>query len=74
MVVVTNMQKGETRAMFMKVKKEPTRAEKLKFLLVLVTQHVSGIIMPIIRSTIKGRQTAYGVQHWRCCSRLEERR
>jgi hypothetical protein len=29
----------------------------------LVSQHVSGIIMPIIRRTIQSRQTAYGVQH-----------
>jgi hypothetical protein len=37
----------------------------------LVTQYVSGIIMPIIRRTRQSRQIAYGVQHWPCCNRLE---
>jgi hypothetical protein len=40
----------------------------------LVSQHVSGIIMPIIRITVKKADNAYGVQPWPCCSRLEEKR
>jgi hypothetical protein len=38
-------------------------------LLGMVSKHVSGIIMPIIRT-----DNTYGVQHWPCCSRLEEKR
>jgi hypothetical protein len=58
----------------MKVKKEPTRCRKFEVFIGVINSHFSGIIMPIIRSTRKSRQTAYGVQHWPCCSRLEERR
>jgi hypothetical protein len=43
-------------------------------LLMLVTQYVSGIIMPIIRSTEVNQQTAYDVQGWSCCVRLAEKR
>jgi hypothetical protein len=62
------------RAILMKVRKEPTRCRNVEVLLVLITQHVSDIIMPIIRRTTQSRQSAYGVQHWLCCNRLEERR
>jgi len=35
------------------------------FIIKLLSQHVSGIIMPIIRRT-RPRTTAYGVLHWLC--------
>jgi hypothetical protein len=44
-----------------------------KMIYLLVSQHVSGIIMPIIRRTVQNNN-AYGVQHWLCCSRLVEKR
>jgi hypothetical protein len=44
-----------------------------KMMYLLVSQHVSGIIMPIIRRMVQ-TDNAYGVQHWPCCSRLQEKR
>jgi hypothetical protein len=40
----------------------------------LLAQHVSGIIMPIVRSKEMNQQTAYDVQHWSCCVRLAQKR
>jgi hypothetical protein len=34
-----------------------------KMMYLLVSQHVSGIIMPIIRRMVKKTDNAYGVQH-----------
>jgi hypothetical protein len=44
-----------------------------KMMYLLVSQHDSGIIMPIIRRMVQ-TDNAYGVQHWPCCSRLVEKR
>ena len=41
-------------------------ATNLMFIIKLISQHVSGIIMPIIRRT-RPCTTAYGVLHWLCC-------
>jgi hypothetical protein len=41
-------------SVFVKEQKEPSRCSSVEVLLMLVTQHVSGIIMPIIRSTRRG--------------------
>jgi len=40
-------------------------ANNLMFIIKLLSQHVSGIIMPIIRRT-RLCTTAYGVLHWLC--------
>jgi len=48
------------------VKKENQQdAINLMFILKLLSQHVSGIIMPIFRRT-RLRSTAHGVLHWLC--------
>jgi len=47
-----------------RVKREkPTDATNLMFVIKLLSQHVSGIIMPTIRRT-RPCVTAYGVLHW----------
>jgi hypothetical protein len=47
-----------------KVKNQPD-ATHMKFIQCSLAQHVSGIIMPIIKSTIQWT-TAFDVQHWYC--------
>ena len=46
-------------------REKPTDATNLMFIIKRLSQHVSGIIMPITRRT-RLCTTAYGVLHWLC--------
>jgi len=46
-------------------REKPTNPTNLMFIIELISQHVSGIIMPIFRRT-RLCTTLYGVLHWLC--------